>query len=681
MASNRNDPERDRDGRDEGDEDRSQRLRRTAIILLSAAIPVILGLYGLTLYMSRPVEHGERIRLDQFFTLVRDGRVQDAVILDTDNRVIGQSDQGPFWVTYGERETAFQTVFNSLRNSEVPTNVEQQWFKGVLTPFAGLILPALLIATVLILAFLLVWRRGSDDSLFGFGHASARRATDESKITFRDVAGLEEACEELGEVRDYLSNPDRFVKMGARVPKGILLTGPPGCGKTLLARAVAGEAGVPFFSISGSDFVEMYVGVGAARIRDLFKTATSNAPCIVFIDELDAVGRGRTAAAVGGQDERETTLNQLLVSLDGFDATTGVVVLAATNRVDVLDSALLRPGRFDRRIGIDRPDRKGRSGILEIHARGKPLADDVDLEVIARRTPGFSGADLANVINEAALLAARYGHQDIRQAELREAVERVIAGPERRSRVMNPRDRRLNAHHEAGHAVVAASLPGAELPHKVSIVTRGHAAGMTWLTPTEEWVFATKSQLLDRLAAILAGRAAEELYAGEAVSGASSDLQKASELAWRMVADLGMGEEMGPVSVQGLPTDGRVALRVSEHVASTVDREVRQLLVAAKDRARQVLERHRGVWESLADRLLEEETIEGPDLELLLDEVRDRSEPPPEPERVSAADRGGGGKPSSPEGPPGAEAGSTGGGGDERRRSDAVAGPDPSDTG
>jgi cell division protease FtsH len=600
--------------------------RQKAIILLAAALPILLALYGLALFWSRPDAYGEEVRLDQFFAMTSDGRIQDAVILDADRRVIGESEQGPFWTTFGGTETAFSRVLGALEAGDVPTQIRQQWGKGLIMPLTAL-LPALLIINGLALLFLLV-RGGGGGGLSGFGKSSARRqAAGESKISFVDVAGLDEVIEELAEIRDYLSAPERFLAMGASVPKGILLAGPPGCGKTLLARAVAGEAGVPFFSMSGSDFVEMYVGVGSARIRDLFKTAKASAPCIVFIDELDAVGRGRSAGGVVGQDERETTLNQLLVEMDGFEMATGVVVLAATNRVDVLDQALLRPGRFDRRVTIDRPDLQGRRGVLAIHARGKPIADGADLERIARATPGFSGADLASVVNEAALLTARRVREEIGQAELIEAVERVLSGPERRSRVLNERDRTLIAHHEAGHAVAAAALSEDEVVHKVSIVNRGNAGGTTWFTSGEELIFASRSRLEGRLAILLAGRAAEERLAGEPSSGSSDDLERATLLARKMVTELGMGELLlAHVSSNGGADDG-AHTRISERVASEIDAEVHRLLQVAVDRARGVLEDHGEAWQDMARRLLEEESLEGAEIERALAGVLARRGP------------------------------------------------------
>ncbi len=596
--------------------------RRRIIVLLTAALPVLLGLYLIALFWSRPESVGEQLRFDEFLTMVSSGRVQEATILEPDARVIGQSDRGPFWTAYGGTEGAFNRVLTALEASGVPFTLRQQWGKTLIYPLT-LLLPALLMVDALALVMLFVRNRG--EALENFGRSGARRLQGgEAKITFGDVAGLDEAIEELAEIRDYLATPDRFLAMGASVPKGILLTGPPGCGKTLLARAVAGEAGVPFFSMSGSDFVEMYVGVGAARIRDLFRTAKTHAPCIVFIDELDAVGRGRGTAAVAGQDERETTLNQLLVEMDGFEAASGVVVLAATNRPDVLDQALLRPGRFDRRISVDRPDVKGRRGILGIHGRGKPLAATVDLDRIAKRTPGFSGADLANVVNEAALLAARRDRGEISQAELMEAVERVVAGPERRTRVITPRDRRLIAFHESGHAVVSAATGSPDVVHKISIVTRGHAGGMTWFAREEEWLLATRSELEAQLAILLGGRAAEELLTGEPTSGARTDLEQASRLARRMIVEFGMGSALLPITRSAWLVDGEMD-GVPAGTAAEIDAEVKRLLATAGERARRTLEEHREVWTALSEKLQEVETLEGPDLELILAGVTSRA--------------------------------------------------------
>ncbi|HVL27723.1 MAG TPA: ATP-dependent zinc metalloprotease FtsH, partial [Acidimicrobiales bacterium] len=596
------------------------KLRRRGLILAIAALPVLCLFYATILYWSNPRSEGTQLRIDQFTTLLRQGRIQTATIMETDSRITGRYDRGQYWVAVGNRETIFSRLTSAMEDAGVAYKVQQQPLKNLILP-ASMILPALIIIDGLLILFLLMRPGSGGGDAMGFGKSKAKRvAVGESKITFADVAGVDEAIEELAEVRDYLGSPEKFLAMGAAVPKGILLTGPPGCGKTLLARALAGEANVPFFSISGSDFVEIFVGVGAARIRDFFAVAKAAAPCIVFIDELDAVGRARTAMAVGGQDEREATLNQLLVEMDGFDAGSGVVVLAATNRPDILDPALLRPGRFDRRVGVDRPDARGREAILKIHARGKPMAEDVDLAAVAKRTVGFSGADLANVVNEAALLAARRSIPQITSRLLIEAIERAVAGPEKKSRILSPQDRARIAFHEAGHAVVSTALPGTDRVGKLSIVARGHAGGFTWMVPEGDQVTVTRSQLLDRIAALLGGRAAERIATGEVSSGATADLEHAVQLARRMIADFGMSKTMGPFIVKPFMDgfQGQIGLGYSERVASEIDGEIQTILAAAEERATRALETNRAAFERLARTLIEVETLEDEALDELL---------------------------------------------------------------
>ena len=450
-----------------------------------------------------------------------------------------------------------------------------------------------------------------------FGKSRAKLQTDtHKKVTFADVAGVDEVKEELEEVVGFLKDPRKFSSLGARIPKGVLLYGPPGCGKTLLARAVAGEAGVPFFSISGSDFVEMFVGVGASRVRDLFEQAKKHNPCIIFIDEIDAVGRQRGAGLGGGHDEREQTLNQLLVEMDGFSNNEGIIVMAATNRPDILDPALLRPGRFDREITVDAPDVLGRRQILDVHAKDKPLAKDVDLDVVARRTPGFTGADLANVLNEAALLAARHNKKKIDMEELEQAVERVIAGPEKKSKVISEKEKKLVAYHEAGHAVVSYFLPNSDPLHKVSIIPRGRAGGYTLLLPKEDRNYATKSQMLDSLVLLLGGRMAESLVLKDISTGAQNDLERATDTVREMITRYGMSDELGPLTFGKrqdtvfLGRDISHERNYSEAIAYAIDKEARAIMDEAYNRARQILSDHIDVLHQLAAVLIEKETIE-----------------------------------------------------------------------
>jgi cell division protease FtsH len=475
-----------------------------------------------------------------------------------------------------------------------------------------------IIIVVAIIFFFLRQAQGTNNQAMNFGKSKARMFSgSRPSVTFLDVAGVEEAKDELKEVVEFLKYPEKFAALGARIPKGVLLVGPPGTGKTLLAKAVAGEAGVPFFSISGSEFVEMFVGVGASRVRDLFDQAKRNSPCIVFVDEIDAVGRHRGAGLGGSHDEREQTLNQILVEMDGFDTNTNVIVVAATNRPDILDPALLRPGRFDRQVVLDRPDIKGRSAILNVHAKGKPLDGGVNLETVAKQTPGFSGADLANLVNEGAILAARRGKKKITMAELDEAVDRVIAGPERRSRVISKKEREIIAYHEAGHAFVGFALPNADPPYKISIISRGMAGGFTRFLPEEDRHLYSRSQFQDMLAALLGGLVAEEIVFGESTTGPSDDLQKATGIARQMVTQWGMSERLGPRTfgrkeeMVFLGREISEQRNYSEKVAEEIDEEVRQIIDKAYSTAKQLLTENRAKVDQIVATLLEEETIEG----------------------------------------------------------------------
>ena len=475
-------------------------------------------------------------------------------------------------------------------------------------------LPFLLV--ILIFFFMLNQMQGGGSRVMNFGKSKAKLITkDTPKTTFADVAGADEAIEELQEIKEFLQNPAKFQAIGAKIPKGVLLYGPPGTGKTLLARAVAGEAGVPFYSISGSDFVEMFVGVGASRVRDLFEQAKANAPAIVFVDEIDAVGRHRGAGFGGGHDEREQTLNQLLVELDGFDVKGGVIVIAATNRPDILDPALLRPGRFDRQIVVAQPDLTGRRGILKVHARGKPFAPDVDLDIIARRTAGFTGADLANVINEGALLTARHNGTLITMASLEESIDRVMAGPERKSVLLSESERKIIAYHEGGHALVGHALPNADPVHKITIIPRGRALGYTASAPQEDKFLVTRSEMMDQLAMLLGGRTAEELVFHEPTTGAANDIEKASSVARGMVTEYGMSERLGARKFgtgDGEPFLGREMSHTrdySEEIASTIDEEVRRLIESAHDEAWEILVTYREVLDDLVLNLMDKETL------------------------------------------------------------------------
>jgi cell division protease FtsH len=474
--------------------------------------------------------------------------------------------------------------------------------------------------------FLMNQMQGGGSRVMNFGKSKAKRmSVDAPKITFRDVAGVDEAVQELEEIKEFLENPKKFQALGARIPKGVLLYGPPGTGKTLLARAVAGEAGVPFFSISGSDFVEMFVGVGASRVRDLFEQAKQNSPCIIFMDEIDAVGRHRGAGMGGGHDEREQTLNQLLVEMDGFEMKDNIILIAATNRPDILDPALLRPGRFDRQVVVDRPDRKGRKQILEVHTRGKPLGREIDLDTLAGQTPGFTGADLANLINEAALLTARTGSREISMKELEEGIMRVVAGPEKKTRVMSEKERLITAYHELGHAIVGHLLPNCDPVHKVSIISRGQALGYTISMPTEDKFLTSRAELTDTMAMTLGGRAAEEIVFGEITTGASNDLEKVTETAKQMVMRFGMSERLGPRVFghdRGQPFLGREFSSepdYSEEIAREIDDEIRRIVEAAHQTAKGILGENREGLDRISKLLLERETINADEFVALLE--------------------------------------------------------------
>ncbi|MGB4043632.1 MAG: ATP-dependent zinc metalloprotease FtsH [Thermacetogeniaceae bacterium] len=536
-------------------------------------------------------------------------------------KIEGETKKGDKFTLYAPASD--QTLHNQLQEKGVTVKYQPSegapWWAGLFST----LLPVLLIGGFLF--FMLQQTQGSGNKVMQFSKTRARMLDPEKqKVTFKDVAGVDEAKEELEEVVEFLKEPKRYNEIGARIPKGVLLYGPPGTGKTLLARAVAGEAGVPFFSISGSDFVEMFVGVGAARVRDLFDQAKKNAPCIVFVDEIDAVGRQRGAGLGGGHDEREQTLNQLLVEMDGFDANEGIIILAATNRPDILDPALLRPGRFDRQIVVDSPDLQGRRDIIEVHMRGKKLEDDVDVDVLARRTPGFTGADLANMINEAALLAARRGRKKISMEDLEDAVERVIAGPEKKSRIMSEEEKRLVAYHEAGHAVVGSMLPNTDPVHKISIIPRGRAGGYTLMLPTEDRHYLTKSRLLDEITTLLGGRVSEDLVLKDISTGAQNDLERATTLVRKMITEYGMSEELGPLTF-GRPQEqvflGRDISRdrnYSEEIAYSIDKEARRIIENCYQRAKEILENNIHKLHLVATTLMEKETIEASEFQALM---------------------------------------------------------------
>lgn len=577
-------------------------------------------------------------KLEQY---IAEGKVKEITFIDGDQAIEatlddGTRDSGDKVLSHyilGEQETILAAVKEQVDKGTIEESNSKNPQPSLLGSLLATLLPFALI--ILLFIFLMNNVQGGGRGVMQFGKSKAKMISkDMPKTTFADVAGCDEAIEELGEIKEFLQEPGKFQAVGAKIPKGVLLYGPPGTGKTLLARAVAGEAGVPFYSISGSDFVEMFVGVGASRVRDLFEQAKENAPAIVFIDEIDAVGRHRGAGMGGGHDEREQTLNQLLVEMDGFDVRGGVILIAATNRPDVLDPALLRPGRFDRQIQVDAPDLAGRKRILDVHSRGKPLDSSVDLTSVARRTPGFSGADLANVLNEAALLTARNGQKVITAELLDEAIDRVVAGPQRNSRLMSEKEKLITAYHEGGHALVAAALPGTDPVHKITILPRGRALGYTMVLPDEDKYSQTRSEMLDKLAYMLGGRAAEELIFHDPTTGAGNDIEKATSLARAMVTQYGMTDRLGAIKLGDsnsepfLGRDMGHQRNYSEDVAAIIDEETKNFLATAHQEAFDILVENRDVLDALVLALLDKETLDKEQVAEIFTALRLRPERP-----------------------------------------------------
>ncbi len=613
----------------------SARLRNGLIWLLIALTLIVF------LAMGRGAGgRGESVSLTDIAARLEAGEVKKVVV--SGDYVQVELKNGKILTTVKEAGSTFLDQMKALgvpedklRSIQYVPERPNEW-GSILIAFLTYGLPVLLV--VGLFYFILRQAQAPGNQAFNFSKSRARMFIGERPtVTFDDVAGVDEAKQELQEVVEFLKEPEKFIALGARIPKGVLLVGPPGTGKTLLAKAVSGEAGVPFFSISGSEFVEMFVGVGAARVRDLFEQAKRHSPCIVFIDEIDAVGRYRGAGIGGSHDEREQTLNQILVEMDGFDTDTNVIVMAATNRPDILDPALLRPGRFDRRVILDRPDVKGREAIFRVHLRGKPLDDDVDVSVLARATPGFVGADIANVVNEAAILAARKNKKKISMKDFEEAIEKVIAGPERKSRIITEREKRVIAYHEAGHAVVAYYLPNCDPIHKVTIIPRGMAGGYTLALPEEDRTLWTRSKFLDDMAMALGGRAAEEIVFGDITTGAAEDLERVTELARAMVTRYGMSEKLGPMvfgKKEELIFLGKEIAEqrdYSDAVAQEIDAEVRRLVMEAYERAKRILTEHRDKLEAVAQKLMELETLDGETFRAIME-----GRTPPEPKTPGA---------------------------------------------
>jgi len=592
-------------------------------------------------YFISPAPVKQDFSYSQFITSVKKGKI-DKVTIVGEEIVKGKTPEGnQFEINIpGTIEKVEQILQDNEVAIETKPEPEPPWWASIL----GYLLPTILIFGFWF--FIMQRMQGGGNKVMSFGKNKARRHDDEKKqVTFDDVANYEEVKEELVEVVEFLKSPDKFNKLGAEIPKGVLLVGPPGTGKTLMARAVAGEAGVPFFIISGSDFVEMFVGVGASRVRDLFEQGKENSPCIIFIDELDAVGRQRGAGVGGGHDEREQTLNQLLVEMDGFEPNEGIILMAATNRPDVLDPALLRPGRFDRQVIVDKPDFKGRKGVLEIHVKDKPLADDVRLDILAKRTPGFTGADMENLANEAAILAARRDKDQISMLEFDDAIDRVIAGPQKKSRLISDKEKDIVSYHETGHALLGELLEHSDPTHKVSIIPRGRAGGFTINLPEADKNFVTKSELIDRVTALLGGRVAEEVFLDEISTGAQNDLERATKIVRGMITEYGMSDEIGPLTLGQKNSDqvflGRDISRnrnYSEDVAALIDKEVKNMIENAYDKATRVLSENSAMVEKMVEELKDKETLTSSDIKKIIAEFKGDYEYNPDNDELEAED-------------------------------------------
>lgn len=594
-------------------------LRNIAIYVLI----VLLALFAIKLTSAQPEKVTELTFL-QLFNKVQQGQVDKAAVEVDDlvYNITGTLKSGEKFTSNAPKDSQ-SDIIKAMQEAKVDFSTKPVPPPPWWTSLFSTLLPIIILIAFLL--FIMNQTQGGGNRVMQFGKSKARLlASEDIKITFADVAGAEEAKEEMTEVVEFLKNPQKFTQIGAKIPKGVLLYGAPGTGKTLMAKAVAGEAGVPFFSISGSDFVEMFVGVGAARVRDLFEQAKKTAPCIVFIDEIDAVGRQRGAGLGGGHDEREQTLNQLLVEMDGFSTTGGIIVMASTNRPDILDPALLRPGRFDRHIYIDKPDVKGREAILQVHVKEKPLAEDVKLDILAKRTPGFTGADLANMVNEAALLSARRSKSTVGMEEMEESIERVIAGPEKKTRVISEKEKRLVAYHEAGHAMVGYNLPYTDKLHKISIIPRGRAGGYTLLLPEEDRNYMTKSYLLDEVTTLLGGRVSEALVLNDISTGAQNDLERASGIVRKMITEYGMSEELGPLTFGHRSEEvflGRDLGRernYSDAIAYAIDKEANSYIEASYQKAEEILKTHMDKLHIIAARLIEQETMEGREFDAIM---------------------------------------------------------------